>query len=215
MMDNFATGTRHEVERVEPIAWLSVIGNALFVAVAVALPFAQRPGYRISRDAVSILALGKYGWIQTIAFCGLGVGTVALAVVIRATCDAAGRTPALLAIAGALNFVAAGVHTVRVGQAQTAASIVHNVCGVITFVATVAVMFMLSSSFRRDASWSAMARPTRFWAIGGIVALILTGPLAKHFGIAERLLLGVLVSWMLVCGVRALSLSGTLAPRTP
>ena len=182
-------------------AYVSLIGNAAFVAVAIGLPYAQ-PGYRLGRDAVSVLALGRYGWMQTIAFCALGIGTVALAGVIARTTSSR-RAAVALGIAGALNFVAAGVHTVRVGQHQTPASIVHNLCGVVTFVLTVAVMALLVREFRRSVRWAPMAAPTRLWAILAVVVLVLTGPLAKHFGVAERLLLATLVSWMLACAVYA------------
>lgn len=185
------------------LAYVSLTGNAAFVAVAIALPYAQ-PGYRLGRDAVSVLALGRYGWVQTIAFCALGIGTVALAGVIARTTGAR-RAAVALGVAGALNFVAAGVHTVRVGQHQTPASVVHNVCGVVTFVLTVVVMALLVREFRRSSRWAPMAAPTRIWAIVAVVVLVLTGPLANHFGVAERLLLATLVSWMLACAAYAVT----------
>lgn len=185
------------------LAWVSLIGNAAFVAIAIGLPYAQ-PGYRLSRDAVSVLALGPYGWVQTIAFCALGIGTVALAGVIAQTTSSRGAAVAL-GVAGALNFIAAGVHTVRVGQHQTPASVVHNLCGVVTFVLTVVAMALLVRGFRRSTGWAPMAAPSRLWVIVAVVVLVLTAPLAKHFGIAERLLLATLVSWMLACSAYALT----------
>lgn len=188
------------------LAWLSLLGNGIFVVVAIGLPYAQR-GYRIDRDAVSVLALGRYGWVQTIAFCALGVGTIALAALILRSTNA--RVAAVaLGVAGALNFVAAAVHTVRVGQHQTAASIVHNVGGIVTFLLTVIAMGLLVPVFRRSAAaWAPMASPTGVWMIVAVLAMVATAPLANHFGIAERVLLATLISWMITCAAFVLTRS--------
>lgn len=52
--------------------WLGIIGPLLFFLVFT-LDGAFTPGYSPTRDAVSYLALGKHGWIQTLNFAILGI----------------------------------------------------------------------------------------------------------------------------------------------
>lgn len=54
------------------ILWLAITGPVLFFIVFT-IDGAFTPGYSPTRDAVSYLALGPHGWIQTLNFAVLGV----------------------------------------------------------------------------------------------------------------------------------------------
>jgi len=60
-------------------AILSIIGSIFFLVSVLLLGFIQ-PGYNHIIDTISVLALGKYGWIQQINFIVLALGFGALGI---------------------------------------------------------------------------------------------------------------------------------------
>ena len=56
---------------------------AAFPLIVIVLHLVQAPDYHPLSQAVSELALGRGGWLMTVAFCSLGTGTLLLATILR------------------------------------------------------------------------------------------------------------------------------------
>ena len=63
---------------VQFLLWAGIVGPIIFV-VTFTIDGALTPGYSAIRDAVSYLALGRYGWIQAVNFVVLGILVIAFA----------------------------------------------------------------------------------------------------------------------------------------
>jgi peptidoglycan/LPS O-acetylase OafA/YrhL len=194
----------HTESTTRTIATGAFVSVALFPVIVVALNLLQRPdGYDAGLQAISELALGRAGWLMAIAFCGLAVGTLLLAVVIRRTCERAVVRPALLALASVLSVVSAVFRT-DLGETTTVHGQIHNVAGVVTFAAMLVVTGISSYRFRVEPAWTSLALPTLALTVVGVVAFFLVPVLGdQHFGVAQRLLVGSFVCWMIAAAAHA------------
>lgn len=176
---------------------------AVFPATVVALNVVQLgDGYDAGRQAISELALGRAGSMMTLAFCALAAGTFLLALVLRRT---GGMVPAaLLACAAPLSLVSAVFRTDPSGALPTAHGRVHDAAGITTFVLMLAAMAFCSVRFSRDRRWRRLAVPTCVLAVTGLVGFFLVPVLGdRHFGLAQRVLIGSFITWMLVTAARS------------
>ena len=148
-----------------------VAAGPLFLAAAL-IQALTRPGFDLTRDAVSLLSIGSLGWIQITNFLLTGVLFVAAAAGLRRVLR--GRTggrwvPALIYVCGA-GLMAGGVfHPDPSGGfppgtpagASAVSSwhgVLHMVSGSAAFLALIAVCFVLGRRFA--------ARGQRRWAVG-------------------------------------------------
>jgi hypothetical protein len=166
-------------------------------------------------DAVSVLALGRAGWLMAVAFCSLGTGTLLLAKTLRRIPTHPRVGPTLIAISGLLSFVSAFVHADGSGPTTTHGRI-HQLIGIATFILMIAGMFSLVRAFRRDPAWRSLATPTLAWALAGVAGFLLI-PISgnAYFGVAQRIFLAVLLSWALTLSLRASRLPTPQANPTP
>lgn len=200
------TGHDMQIRRLA-VAVLVTVG--LFPAVVVALNLVQQPdGYRVARDAVSDLALGRGGALMTVAFCSLGFGTLLFAALLHRTSSRAVVRTTLLSLAGVLSFVSAVFHTDPTGAPSTVHGNIHNLAGVLTFVAMLLVMATSASRFRRDANWRGLALPTAGFTVVGVVSFFLVPVLGPaYFGVCQRLLIGSFLIWIMVAATSQLRTS--------
>jgi len=87
---------------------------------------------------------------------------------------------------------------------------IHQAVGIVTFVLMIAGMFALVRPFRHDRRFGGLATPTLVWAVaavGGFFLIPLSG--AAYFGVAQRIFLGIILSWALTIAIRGLD------PATP
>jgi hypothetical protein len=182
---------------------------AVFPLIVAMLHIVQAGHDHPLADAVSVLALGRAGWLMAIAFCSLGTGTLLLATTLR-------RIPAhprigttLIAVSGLLSFVSAFVHADGAGPTTTHGRI-HQLVGIATFILMIAGMFSLVRPLRRDRAWHSFATPTLVWAVAGVAGFFLI-PISgnAYFGVAQRIFLGILLSWALTISLRATRLADT------
>ena len=196
--------TRSVARPTSPPAVWTAISVTFFAAVSVVLPIVQRGHYDVPGQTMSELALGRFGWLQNVAFCVLGGGTAVLAIALRRQLDAR-IAPVLLSVAAALDVVSAFFHAVRVGDSQTPESVVHMSAGVGTFLLTYAAMFTLVRPLRRTPALADFATPTRWWALAAVVAFVACAPPVvgqSHFGIGQRVMAAVFLSWMITLSLR-------------
>jgi Protein of unknown function (DUF998) len=174
---------------------------SVFPLIVLVLHGVQSGSYHPMADAVSELALGRAGWLMTIAFCSLGTGTLFLAAMVRRLEPPARTGPILIGCSGALSYVSAFVHADGPNGTTTHGQI-HQAVGVATFILLIAGMFSLVRPFRRDPRFHALATPTLIWAVaavGGFFAIPLSG--SAYFGVAQRALLAVMLSWAITVAV--------------
>ncbi|HET8559948.1 MAG TPA: DUF998 domain-containing protein [Marmoricola sp.] len=181
------------------LAGTTLVAVGLFPLIVLALNLVQRSdGYSPVRNAVSELALGRDGGLMAVAFCSLAVGTLAFAALLHRTSSTAGFRTSLLALAGMLTFVSAGVHTDRTGAPATTHGDIHNAAGIITFVAMLVAMGVSAWRFRGEPRWRGLALPTTALTAAGVVAFFLIPVLGDaRFGVGQRLLIGSFVCWLL------------------
>lgn len=176
----------------------TALAVTFFVAMSVALPIVQRGHYDVPSQTISELALGSWGWLQNLAFCMLGAGTLFLAVQVRRVVDAR-VAPVLLIVAGVLDVVSALFHAVRMGQPQTTTSMIHTAAGIGTFILTYVAMFSLVRPLRADPRTRSFATPTMIWAILSVLAFLICAPPVvgqSHFGIGQRLMAATFMTWI-------------------
>jgi hypothetical protein len=175
---------------------------AAFPLIVLVLHGVQRDTYHPLSQAVSELALGRSGWLMTIAFCSLATGTLFLAAMLRRLDSVPRIGPALVGVSGALSYVSAFVHADG-PHASTTHGQIHQGVGIVTFILMIASMFAMVRPFRRDARFRALATPTLAWAIvaiGGFFLIPISG--TAYFGVAQRVFLATILSWALTVAAR-------------
>jgi hypothetical protein len=173
------------------------VSTAVFPLIIVILHLVQSGHYHPLRQAVSELALGRDGWLMMIAFCSSGIGTLLVALMLRRIDTHPRIAPTLLAVAGLLSFVSAFVHADGSGPTTTHGQI-HQAVGIATFLLIIVSIFSLVRAFRRDPAWRPLAVPTLAWALAAVAGFFLVPIMgAADFGVAQRILLGTCLSWVL------------------
>jgi hypothetical protein len=195
------------------VAGAVLAGVGVFPVIVVALNLVQRSdGYSVVRDAISNLALGQDGALMAVAFCSLGLGTLAFALLLHRTSGHALVRTGLLGVAGVLSFVSAAFHTDPSGVSATTHGTIHNTAGIATFVSMLLAMAISAARFRREPHWRRFTPVTAVCTVAGVVAFFLVPALGQaHFGVSQRLLVGAFLVWMLAGATHQLSRVGTTA----
>jgi hypothetical protein len=87
---------------------------------------------------------------------------------------------------------------------------IHQTVGIVTFVLMIAGMFALVRAFRHDPLFRSFATPTLVWAlaaVGGFFLIPVSG--AAPFGVAQRIFLGIILSWAVTTATRGLERATT------
>src|ERR671913_1637205 len=142
--------TRQEARRLELIAAGVIVGLAFFAAIALLLPLVSE--YSLTADYISELAIGRYGYLQIVAFFAAGFGTLALAWAVREATNGSGGSrlgSALMGLYG-VGIILTGVFPTdeidpagRVGS-PTIAGTAHEVVSFLAFMLGLAGVFVLS-----------------------------------------------------------------------
>jgi vacuolar-type H+-ATPase subunit I/STV1 len=186
---------------------------AVFPVTVAILNLVQRGHYNPATDAISLLALGRGGLALNVAFITGGAVSFIMAWVLRRTVADAVAGPLLVAFFGCTSVVSGLVDTNPDNAPNTAASNVHQLAGILGFLAVIAAMFVFARRFRKDPVWRDFARPTLLWAIAAAVTfLCVPAAPASLFGVAQYAHVATWMSWGLVTMVRARSLAATHAP---
>lgn len=198
------------------LAKTALAGAAYFTASVLLLPLSSE--YTLAGDYISELAIGRFGFVQTLAFLALGIGSLALAVGLRrATRGSWGS------LAGSVLFGLFGVGVLidaffpidRGGmQPQTLVGTVHILAALMAFVCAVLGMFVLTRTFKRDARWGSYWRLSLVLATVALVAFFLPSE-GAWVGIFQRIFVGTIIAWM-VLGARGLhSTSDSVSAQQP
>lgn len=178
-------------------------GVACFAASALLLPILSE--YTLTSDYISELAIGRFGFVQTLAFLALGIGSLALAVGLRRATRGSWGSLAGTALFGlfGVGVLADALFPIdRSGmQPQTLAGTVHIMAALAAFVCAVLGMFVLTRTFKRDARWGSYWRLSLVLALAALVTFFLPseGALA---GIYQRIFVGIILTWIVLAALR-------------
>ncbi len=203
-------------QRLSQLAMLAIVSQIFLLASAWLLPIVSE--YRLIGDNISELALGRYGFIQTIAFLIAGVGTLGLAFAIRKlTLGAWGSRVGslLIAIYGVGAILEAIFPTDRIDSPADVLSLsptglVHVMVALLSFLCIVAGMVILTWTFSRATRW----RSLTFWfalLATGAVSLFLVQAFEQgvgpRVGLTQRVLITVIAGWLILAARRVRSIA--------
>ena len=194
------------------LASMAIIGQIALLASALLLPAVSE--FRLLRDTMSELVLGRFGWVQTLAFVAAGVGTLALAFALRQlTAGTWGsRVGSLLVgLYGVGAVLVAIFPTDRVDHpddvwTQSTTGMIHVTVATVSFVCMIIAMFVLFRTFRLDARWS----PLTPWIIllpCAAFSLLLGQAEGPWVGLLQGLMVGVISAWIVIVALRVYALA--------
>jgi len=192
-----------------PLAWFTVAGVIVYLAVDVLLKF-LRPGYSLLYNAESDYGRGAWFWVMDLNFllrCALSLA-VAAALAKAARPDSRLRAGLILlavwaVCSGLLAFFADDVE----GTPQHGSGLVHLGLAFIAFVCVAVGTILASAGLRSDPAWRRIGSVLLAISVAGGAAFLLLGTAAGHKhapgGLYERIFLGVELAWITVaaCGV--------------
>jgi hypothetical membrane protein len=190
------------------IATVAIVILLAFPALVITANVIQRDEYSAASNAVSLLALGRAGWLMTLAFVALGMGTILIAVTVRRSLKRALVGPACLTVGGLLTLLSAVFQADRDGAASTIHGQVHMALGLTTFHLVVGAIAACGVAFRRSDDWRSFSKVSVIWAALALAEIISVFVLPDGvFGVAQRSFLATCIIWMVV--------TATLAIRRP
>ena len=206
--------TREKARTLELLATVAIVGLAFFAVIASLLPLISE--YTLTADFISELAIGRFGYLQTVAFFAAGLGTLALAWVIREVTKGSwgSRLGSTLVGMYGVGLVLAGLfptyETDPAGHAVSPTSVgtVHIVVSVLAFVLSIAGVFVLSRTFKRDARWRAFwpwSLALAFTAMVGFIMFAISE--GAWIGLIQRIFIGTVFLWQVLVAFRILSIS--------
>jgi Protein of unknown function (DUF998) len=134
-------------ESVRRAAGAAVALMAVFPAAVVVLNLVQLGHYDPAANAISLLALGRGGAALNVAFILGGAAALTAAWVLRRSVARAVAGPLLICFFGCTSVVSGLVDTTPDNAPATTASDVHQLAGVLGFLAVIAAMFVFARRF--------------------------------------------------------------------
>ena len=184
-----------------------------FPSLVVAANLIQRDNYDAARQAMSNLALGRDGWLMTLAFISLGVGNLLMAALVRRLAPRAIVGPGLLAASACTTILSAIFQTDADTAPSTLHGTIHIALGLGSFVLVIASMAACGVAYLRSGSRRGLGVASAVWAVVELGAVVLTFLLPSSlFGVGQRAILALAISWLLTTCVVALRDSGDGSP---
>jgi hypothetical membrane protein len=185
------------------LGMVGVLGVAYFVVAGIALHFLDS-GLDPVKVYMSDYALGPYGWLMKSAFFGVGLGTIAIGLGLRATLETGKRvTPAVvLVMVAGIGFLVAGTFNTDPYDAveATTSGSIHLLGALVLFLSLVVSAWLLRGVFSRDWRWLDFSRPTLWFAIAltATFVFMFVGPLGA--GLDQRIFVVAVMSWLALLG---------------
>jgi hypothetical protein len=200
--------------RLRQLALFAVAGQLILLGSAWLLPLVSE--YRLVGDNISELVLGRYGWVQILAFIISGLGIIGLAYAIyRLTSGARGSIlgPLLIGIYGFGGVVVAIFPTDRIDSradvySQSVFGWIHSLTAAVSFLCVVVGMFVLTWTFSRLVRWRSLVVWSALLA-GAALALLFVQMEGPRVGLMQRLLITAIGSWLLLVAIRVRAIAST------
>ncbi len=179
-----------------------IMGISVFLLVVVSLHFLQ-PDMNLMTRYISEYIASQYGWLLRIAFFGLGIAQILLAIGLYRLQNAHIHSIAgsfLLTIAG-VAYIGSGVFDSDLqGATPTQNGMIHDQIGFIWFFAFLATTFIYSRKLRRVNKIQGVLRTLRYlpWliVIMFIAMIFLFGLVLNLPGLGQRLVMITILSWL-------------------
>jgi hypothetical protein len=203
-------------QRLSQLAVLAIVSQILLLASAWLLPIASE--YRLIGDNISELVLGRYGFVQTIAFLIAGIGTLGLAFAIRKlTTNTRGSFigSLLIGIYGAGAILEAIFPTDRIDNpadvlSLSATGMLHVTVALASFLCIIVGMFSLAWTFSRQARWRSLL-PMAAILPGAALALLIVSGESPWVGIMQRLFITTIAAWLILAALKVRSITAVAA----
>jgi len=180
---------------------LGVAGVAAFAAIVLLLP-AIKDDYSPVRNAISEGALGRYGYLQVVAFVALGIGSLSLAVSLFRDARAAG-VGVLVGVSGVCMLVAGAFTADRMdGPSSTAHGTVHMLAAALAFAAVISAMLLSARQFRNSHILRPLARPSLALGSVALALFVIAGSGIGPFGLIQRANVAVVLAWLIAVALR-------------
>jgi hypothetical protein len=162
-------------------------------------------------EPMSDYAVGRYGYVQTVAFVALAAGSAAVCAGLCSWGPRSQRweTSRLLIGTWSIGVSLAAAFRVDVNGSTSATGQVHEATSGLAFLAIIAAMWVFTAATRQSAAWKALTRLSyalSATASGAFVAAAVAQP-SVAFGVAQRVFLGAIVVWLVTLGARLYALS--------
>jgi hypothetical membrane protein len=153
------------------VRWVAVSVPSLFVALTVVVHLLN-PELSWIKYTLSDLALGHFGWIETVSMGVFGLCLLGVALGLRHAVDSTRlmKTAATLLAVTALGFVATAVFRTSNTDIVTVGIVIHRVAVITITLAFPAACFLKLPALWRDPRWKGMAV---YCAVAGAVSVIL------------------------------------------
>ncbi len=189
-------------------AVVAFTGSFLFALLELAQTlFRSDHGFAVSMNHY---ALGRYGFLQTVAFVALGLASLALCAGLSPPTRPAPRWHAgrLLLATWSLGVLVAAAFPVDAGEASVAGQ-VHGAASGLSFLAVIAAMFVLGAAFADLASWASFSRRSTELAGVSAAAFLVAGATTGSlvFGVAQRVFVGAVAAWLMLTALRLTSMT--------
>lgn len=198
-----------------PTRTLAVATGAFVLAypiLVVAANVVQRDSYDLASEAMSNLALGRAGWLMSLAFISLGIGNLLAAACVRRLAPRAIVGPGLLTASACTTLLSAVFQTDADGAPTTLHGTIHIALGLGSFILVIASMTACSVSYLRSGSRRGLGIASAVWAAAEVGAIVGTFLMPTSlFGIGQRAILAVAISWLLTTCVVAFRSAGAVA----
>jgi len=181
---------------------IALLGAGIFVAAEVVQPF-YRSDRRLS-DPYSSYVSGRYGFVQTIAFVALSLGSLAISLGLSlfGHSQPDWRLGRALLTVWSIGVLVAAIFPLEGGLLPASANI-HGLASMVSFLSILAGMLVLSLAFGRNEAWRGFAfRSWLFTLIGtGSFAFAATMHHPTCFAVFQRVFLGAVILWITVAAV--------------
>ena len=189
---------------IQLLTTIALIGIFLFIILIIILHFLPT-GYNPLRRPTSEYAVGKYGFLMTIAFLGMSVGSFALVIGLYMGILKSARPKIGLIL---LTIWSVGVLIAMIfpidpeGMLRTTSGTIHETNGPITFLSLTIGTILMSLGFRSDENWRSVYQPALMLSI--IMLFIFIGVIVsfaaglRYEGILQRLYLIIFSVWFII-----------------
>ncbi len=187
---------------------ISIADPAFFLLANVALHLLRRD-LNPATHYISEYAVGRFGWLMSTALVVLGVGTIALAVVMHAMMNTTwlARIGTVVLFVSGLSTILTGLFRTDVaGQPSTIAGAIHGRAAFIAILCEAISVLIFTGAFFHDRRWHSF----RLVSLVFSVVVVISGALLPvvQRGTGERLLVYTLVLWLFVAALRMRAADG-------
>ena len=194
------------------LAVLAVVGQLVLLASAWLLPAISE--YHLVGDNISELAIGQYGFLQTLAFVISGLGVLALAYAIhRLTAGIRGSLlgSVFIGIYGVGALVVAIFPSDRIDSkadvwTQSTTGWIHSITAFVAYLSVITGMLVLTWTFARDMHWRSLVVGSALLA-GAALALLFVQSEGPWVGLMQRLTITAISGWLILVALRVRSVA--------